>query len=361
MYRVRVDINDGYDVIIGNNLNGEIAAFLKGVRFNGKIAIITDDVVSALYLKPLYDTLTSNRFNVKTFQFMHGESQKNFSTYEKIAGFLIHNEFTRDDLIIALGGGVVGDIAGFAAATFMRGIRFINVSTTLLSMVDASVGGKNAIDVNGIKNVIGTFYQPIACFTDLDYLKTLDEKEFACGMAEIIKMSVLKGGKLREIVSLYLDKKDEKTLEEIIYLSIEGKNEYVTADEKEKGVRTFLNLGHTVGHAIEKCSDYKISHGEAVSIGLNQILKISKHLTNINEETKNLIRNLLIKAGLPVNIPGDLTVEDIFEAVRSDKKRHGDTVSLILVSDIGDCIIKTIAIEKLKGLLEKEAAYESNS
>ncbi|MBQ1871379.1 MAG: 3-dehydroquinate synthase [Lachnospiraceae bacterium] len=337
-----------YPVTVGSDLKGELIAYLKSISFNGKVAVISDSNVAALYMGDLRRALIDSGLTVVTMEFPAGEESKTLKTYEIIIKFLLMSKMGREDIVIALGGGVTGDLTGFAAATYMRGIRYIMMPTTLLSMVDSSVGGKTAVDMPEGKNLVGAFYQPIAVFEDISYLDTLDEKIFMQGMAEVIKTGVLKGKDLINLISDYLDERKSGTLEDIIFECVLTKGEYVSEDEFDKGKRKMLNLGHTIGHAVESCSGYTLSHGEAVAIGLNQITMISEDIEKLPYEEGNLIRNILSKTGLAMEIPDNISRDMLIDAISYDKKCDHDKIDIIVIRRIGECLIKRVAIDDFK-------------
>lgn len=334
--------------MVGSDLKEELIAYLKSISFNGKIAVISDSNVAGLYMGDFRRALTDAGLTVVTMEFPAGEESKTLKTYEIIIKFLLMNKMGRNDIVIALGGGVTGDLTGFAAATYMRGIRYIMIPTTLLSMVDSSVGGKTAVDMPEGKNLVGTFYQPIAVFEDISYLNTLDEKIFMQGMAEVIKTGILKGKDLLNLISDYLDERKSDTLEDIIFECVLTKGEYVSEDEFDKGKRKILNLGHTIGHAVESCSEYTFSHGEAVAIGLDRITTLSEDIVKMPHEEGNLIRNILSKTGLGLDIPDNISQDMLIDAISYDKKCDHDKIDIIVIRRIGDCSVKRVAIDDLK-------------
>ena len=281
-----------YDIVIEEKALEHINDYLK---INSKVLILSDSGVPQKYI----DCLSSQLNNVKTYIIPMGEENKNFFNYQKILEFMVNEKFTRSDVLIALGGGVVGDLGGFVASTFMRGITFYNIPTTLLSQVDSSIGGKTGIDFMNYKNMVGTFYQPSKVIIDPLVLDTLDDRLFNEGLAEVIKMSITFDKELFELIESSSD--IHKDIEEIIIKSLLIKKDVVEIDEKEKGLRRVLNFGHTIGHAVEALGNGKYYHGEAVAIGM----------VNLTDEA---IRPRLIKVLKKYNLPtiNPFNKDDIF-------------------------------------------------
>ena len=298
--------------------------------------------MAPIYLERVKSALEKAGFEVVSFVFPHGESSKNGETYLNILNFLAENRLTRSDALIALGGGVVGDITGFAAATYLRGIRFIQIPTSLLAMVDSSVGGKTAIDLPAGKNLAGAFCQPELVICDLDSLDTLSPAFFTDGCAEVIKYGILKDKALFE----HLESRGQDfDREYVISRCVELKRDYVTEDEFDTGLRMMLNLGHTVGHAIEKCSGYAIPHGSAVAMGTAIIARACAARGICSADCAARIVNTLEKFSLPVNCV--YSADELISPMLSDKKRSGSSVKLIALRDIGDCLILPTAVEDI--------------
>lgn len=339
MTQIEISASRSYTVTIGSSLLQRIEKLISG---DTNVCIVCDSNVWPLYGKALRERLCGNDILVDFCVFPAGETSKTAENYLELLNFLSVNAFTRSDRIIALGGGVVGDLAGFAAATYLRGIPYIQIPTSLLAMVDSSVGGKTGIDLPAGKNLCGAFYQPESVLCDTDVLKTLPEDVFRDGCAEVIKYAVLFDPELFGILErdgLDFDR------EAVIARCIEHKRNCVQADEFDRGHRMLLNLGHTIGHAIEKCSNFKISHGKAVAIGLAIICRAVKC------PDADRIIALLRKFGLPTAT--DLPATDLWEAALSDKKRSGELVNLIVPKAIGDCRIAPTTVEELKTLLKE--------
>jgi 3-dehydroquinate synthase len=321
-----------------------VGSYLEKVLKPCKIALITDDTVDALYSDTVIKSINENGFDTVKFVFPHGEESKNLNTYGHILSFLAESEITRTDAVVALGGGVVGDMAGVAAATYLRGIKYVQVPTTLLAQIDSSVGGKTAIDLPQGKNLVGAFCQPQVVLCDVDALLSLPKEIYKDGMGETAKYAVL-DKKVFDLVT-----GGEYDIEELVYLSVDYKRRVVEADEFEGGMRKLLNLGHTPAHGIEKLSEYTISHGKAVGMGLKIILKASLSHGNIsNEEYQKLIA--AVEKCIDDNAcPYD--IEDICEAAMFDKKRSGDSITVMTVHGVGDVRELKLKVNELSGYLK---------
>lgn len=300
------------------------------------ILIVTDDLVAPLYLEEVSRLFNGKRLIYKIIK--HGEESKNLDNYLEILSLLTTSGFTRHDAVLALGGGVVGDLAGFAASTYMRGIKFYQIPTTLLSQIDSCVGGKTSIDFNNAKNVVGTFYQPTAVYVNTSLLKTLPEKEFENGLGELTKYAFLTGRKYGKTVTA-------QTIAECL----EYKISIVCKDEYDQGGRALLNLGHTVGHAIEALSGFTISHGLCVYKGISAVLDISAKLYSFDRQKTERLRAFLQSFGLDGQCSFDK--RSILEKIKSDKKAFSDGVNLVTVFDLGDCRVERISFERLGKLL----------
>ncbi|MDR3319040.1 MAG: 3-dehydroquinate synthase [Clostridiales bacterium] len=346
MKRIRIDASRAYDVLLGGGLLHEVGSLVKPIVKGRTVALVTDSNVAALYGARISEALTLSGYAVVTFVFPAGEESKTAETYVGLLEFLAENRLTRQDAVVALGGGVTGDMAGFAAATYLRGVALIQIPTTLLAMVDSSVGGKTAIDLKQGKNLVGAFYQPALVITDTDTLKTLPEAQLACGMAEVIKTGVLSGGRLWRLLKA---KPPGIADEEIIELCICYKRDVVKADEFENGARALLNLGHTVGHAVEKLSGFTVPHGEAVSIGLAKIAEAGVKNGTLEAAACAEIIAMLKKENLPV--ASRYTLKELTGVFSSDKKSERDAIKLIVINGIGDCGIMRAAWDKAEEYL----------
>lgn len=342
MNTVTVSASRSYRVEIGSGLLetlGERAAALTDGR---TAALISDDTVAGLYAGTAAAALEQASFRVVTHVFPHGEASKCGSSFLEIQEFLAANRLTRSDLIVALGGGVTGDLAGFCAATYQRGIPFIQVPTTLLSMVDSSVGGKTAIDLPSGKNMCGAFYQPSLVLCDVDTLHTLPADVFADGCAEVIKYGMLGDAALFDTLRAGPAAQDWT---EIITRCVDMKREVVEEDEFDTGRRQFLNLGHTLGHAVEKNSDFTLSHGRCVAIGMAMIARAAERRGILPAADRRALEELLQRYDLPVATRQ--TAEEIFAAAQGDKKRRGAGLTLIVPTAIGCCRLEKTAVDEL--------------
>lgn len=321
-----------YDVVIERNSLEKIEQLID---LNRKVLIVTDDGIPSCYIQTVLQKCKEGF----VYTIKQGEASKNFSNFEKILDFMIDKQFIRTDCVIAIGGGVVGDLAGFVSSTYMRGITFYNVPTTLLSQVDSSVGGKTAIDKNGIKNIVGAFYPPHKVIIDPNVLKTLDKRQLHSGLVEAIKMGATSDKELFELIKNSDNLMND--IDEIIFKSISVKKRVVEEDPKEKGIRRILNFGHTVGHAIESSGQFDdYLHGECVGIGM---------LYFSSDEVKQEITNVLKKFNLPINC--NINKDKLLEYMLLDKKRSDDKLLIIFVSEIGSFAINAATIEEVKKYL----------
>ena len=325
---IKFDGKPGYGVYINE---------LKELKFDAKVAIVTNAKVGGLYLQNLLSRIDCpQKFFISV---PDGEEYKNMQTIEAILEQLFVSRLDRSSVIIALGGGVVSDMAGFAASIFERGIKFINIPTTLLAQVDASVGGKTGVNNKFGKNLIGSFYQPSAVYCETGFLKTLEKREFAAGLAEAAKMAVTFDEKLFSWMG-DADLTDEANLQNLIYRCVQIKAAAVEADEREKGVRAVLNYGHTFAHVIENETNYKkYLHGEAVAIGMNIANALAVKLGLMSEDQKARVAELLVKFGLPISykVPN---ASSFYEAFFLDKKAENSAIKFILPRGIGDYEIR---------------------
>lgn len=341
--KVYVNASTKYQVLIGEGLLEKTGEIVKDVIPTCKIAIITDDVVDGLYSEKVIKSLVENGFSVAKFVFEQGEKNKNLLTYGNILSFLAKEKLTRTDAIIALGGGVVGDVAGFVAATYLRGIKYVQIPTTLLAQVDSSVGGKTAVDLPEGKNLVGAFCQPQAVICDATALKTLPNSVFLDGMGEVAKYAFL-DKKIFDHISA-----DNNDLAQLIYLCVDYKRKIVEQDEFESGNRKLLNLGHTPAHGIELLSNYAIPHGNAVAVGLKIVLDSSYKHGFIDVETH--ANGVLVLEKCVGKIENHFSLKEICSSALNDKKRNGDFISLIMIYGIGDCRVVKINVNELWGYL----------
>ena len=393
MERIKISTAQPYEVLIGQGLLDSCGLYIRecfnvskstdaitaGSIMPGTttLCVISDETVNGLYGKQVCDSLENEGFRTLLYTFAPGESSKNLETYGKILAFLSENGLTRSDGIVALGGGVTGDLAGFVAATYLRGISFVQIPTTLLAAVDSSVGGKTGLDLAAGKNLVGAFWQPSMVICDTEALLTLPPEEWGNGMGEVLKYGLLVGGKLFEtlwapgfpawfkslstastqVISKPKGRKDTIfDLNLIIKECIEIKASYVEKDEREASLRQFLNLGHTAAHAFEKCSDYTIPHGKAVAMGLLLAAKAAVGL----EAAKGLgvalpakIEALLTELGFPLST--DYSPGELAKAAMSDKKLKGQNITLVLPLAPGNCILKQFPARRLEEFFRGES------
>jgi 3-dehydroquinate synthase len=339
---VTVNASKKYDILIGHGLIDGAGGRTKELFQASSAAVVTDDIVNGLYGERLASSLLAAGCRVIRFVIKNGEASKSVENYIALLNFLAEAHFTRSDAVFALGGGVVGDLAGFAASTYMRGMRLVQLPTTLLAAVDSSVGGKTGIDLEAGKNLAGTFYQPDLVLCDTSALDTLPCDVFQDGLAEVVKYGVIADAVLIEI----LRKPMRSMLEEIIARCVGIKKRVVEADEKEAGPRKLLNLGHTVGHAVEALSGYAVSHGKAVAIGMAVVVRSCMHQGICSPAVCNEIVGLIKSCGLPTET--DFNAAQLAEAALSDKKRSGGAITLVLPKTLGLAELEDIGTEELE-------------
>lgn len=340
MKKIRVNAGGGYDVFVGKGILHDCGGMIGEILPRCTLAVVSDSNVAPLYLDTVTDSLRRAGFTVCSFVFPAGEGSKNMNTLSDILEFFAESGLTRSDCAVALGGGVTGDMTGFAAGCYMRGIKYIQMPTTLLSAVDSSVGGKTAVDLTAGKNLAGLFIQPAAVLCDTDCLSTLSDEFVADGAAEAVKTGILCGSGLFEL----FEKEDyKKYFEEIILQCVAYKASIVEADEKESGCRKLLNLGHTAAHAVEALSGYTVPHGHAVAVGTAIIARAC-----CRRELADRIVNVLKKIGLPVT--ASYPAEELAIAALADKKRSGDSITLIIPEEIGHCVLKDTPVSRLRDI-----------
>jgi 3-dehydroquinate synthase len=360
---VTVSLGDrSYPIYIGDNILEGFAARFEEMFPSSSAAIITNEKVHGLYGPKLTGSLEASCFVQKTITVPDGENAKSLEVANSIYGELIENGFERKDVVVAFGGGVVGDLAGFVAATYQRGIPFVQVPTTLLAQVDSSVGGKVAVNHPLSKNMIGSFYQPSFVYVDVETLKTLADRDFASGMAEIIKYAFIKGGSLLETLSERRKKiaiRDVDAMSEVVAMCCIVKADIVGADERDQGIRTILNYGHTLGHAVESTTDYRYSHGEAIAIGMVFAAKLAEALDMINHKVVDLHERVMKAFALPTrgeNLDADILVK----AMERDKKREGGSHKFVLLEDVGSPVVVNVKESVLRKTLD-DFLREDNS
>ena len=347
MKTITVNTSQKYDVIIDRGILSRAGDLALSVISPCTACIVTDDTVDALYSDKLLASLTKSGFKVVKFVIPHGEASKNTHFLVSLLEFLAENHLTRSDCIFALGGGVVGDLAGFAAAIYLRGIKFIQLPTTLLAAVDSSVGGKTAVDLAAGKNLAGAFHQPSLVICDLDTLDTLNANIFADGCAEVIKYGIINDRALFDIIKNGI----RENIEDIVAICIANKAAIVEADEFDTGKRQLLNLGHTVGHAIEAASSFAISHGNAVSMGMVIVTRAAVSLGLCSEKELLEITDVISTSSLPIECPYDS--EKLAELALGDKKRIGETITLVIPLSIGNSVLRKIKITELKDFIDR--------
>ena len=346
MISIPVSASTDYNVLIERGLIARVGEETSKLTKPAKAVIVSGPNTYPLYGETVTASLEGAGFEVLHFIHQGGEPAKSLETYGKLLNFLCDSHVSRSDILVALGGGVTGDLAGFAAATYLRGISFVQIPTTLLAAVDSSVGGKTAINLNSGKNQAGCFYQPIAVFCDPDTLKTLPDADYRCGCAEIVKYGVLAGGELFDTVSSGGIKQSE---EADIASCVKIKSDIVNEDEFDRGTRMLLNLGHSIGHAVEKCSGYAAHHGDAVAVGMAMIARAAADKGFCSTDCRDKIIDTLRKYGLPTET--SFKAEELFEASKADKKISGGKMHLIVPEKIGSCRIESIDIDALRDWL----------
>ncbi len=342
----KINVNLGtrsYVIRIGSGLLDRIGGQLQESVLGSRIAVITNSVVRPLYGEQIQDILEASGFRVRVVEIADGEIHKTLATAERLYDELIDFRMDRTSAIVALGGGVIGDLAGFTAATYMRGIPFINIPTTLLAQVDSAIGGKTGVDHPKGKNLIGAFYQPRAVFCDLDVLQTLPEKELIAGMAEVVKYGVIVDANFFSFLESHLSailQQESSAMMEVIRSSCEVKAHVVEEDEREAGLRAILNYGHTLGHTVESLTGYsRYIHGEAVSMGMVAAAKIAREMGLCDAGVVERIATLLQNIGLPVRFP-EIDVERALKILSHDKKVRDGKVRFVLPERIGKVVIR---------------------
>ncbi|MFC4652008.1 3-dehydroquinate synthase [Lactococcus nasutitermitis] len=344
-----------YDIVIERGALAKIGSWTASLWKTQKIVVISDNHVNDLYGKKVLTELSKAGFEVFIFEFPEGEASKVLATAEKAWNFCAEVGLTRSDGIVALGGGVTGDLAGFVASTYMRGIHFLQIPTSLTAQVDSSVGGKTGINSIVAKNMIGTFTQPDGVLIDPDVLDTLDTRCLREGIGEVIKCGLIADKKLWDTLGEMKDEQDllENYAEYVIHASCDVKRKVVVDDELDNGVRLYLNFGHTIGHAVETTAGYgKVMHGEAVAIGMVQISKGAEARGLMPAGITKQIREMVLKFGLPDSYePWDEDV--LFQALTHDKKARGSLIKTVLVPEIGQAMINPISFDEMREYLKK--------
>ena len=348
MKQITVNASYTYDILIERGILSSAGAHCLSVLGKTcRLCILTDDNVAPLYLSTLQDSLEKSGFSTLSFVIPNGEGSKSTDSLVELLEFMAENHLTRADAMVALGGGVVGDLCGFAAAIYLRGIPFIQIPTTLLAAVDSSVGGKTAVDLRAGKNLAGAFHQPSLVLCDPDTLNTLTPAVFADGCAEVIKYSVINDRPFFELLKGGI----RENIEEVIARCVQNKADVVEGDEFDRGARQLLNLGHTVGHAIERLSSLSISHGSAVAMGMVIVTRAAVCLGLCPEKDLTDLIAMLRAEGLPTET--EFSADELATAALTDKKRMGSTLTLIVPFGIGESRLYPVAVESLSEFIEK--------
>lgn len=353
---VHYDNQPIYDITIEKDYSNLDTVIKKQVTAEHKVCIVSDSSVAKHYLEDVTEIVKDCVSKVTSFVFPAGEESKNLNVVEDLYEHLIKEKFDRKDILLALGGGVVGDLTGFAAATYLRGIKVIQLPTTLLAMVDSSVGGKTGVDFRGYKNMVGAFHQPSAVYMNLSTLNTLTDRQYYSGFGEIVKHGLIKETNYYSYIENHLDELNKRNLdilEEVVAGSCNIKRLVVENDPTEKGERALLNFGHTLGHAIEKLMDFKLLHGECVSLGMVAAGYISMKRNMISQKEYQSIIEMLKTLNLPIDISG-LDIEQIIETSKSDKKMDAGKIKFILLDKPGNAVIlKNVTDAEMKEALSE--------
>lgn len=351
MIKISVSASKKYDVIMEQGSLAKIDSLLEnaGISSGKKLCIITDETVNKLYggaNHVLWQTLKGAGFDLYKYVFPGGENTKNMETISRILNYLADNKFSRSDMLIALGGGIVGDVTGFAAASFLRGVEYVQVPTTLLATVDSSVGGKTGVNLDAGKNLAGAFWQPSLVVFDPDVLSTLSYDIILDGIAEAVKAGFIGDKTIIEDIENHTSVDDHEFLTGLAAKAVRVKRRVVEEDERDNGSRQLLNFGHTLAHAIEKCSSYRISHGHAVAIGMTIVSAAADELEWSHEKCAARILDILRKFRFPLDCP--YSPEELTAAALQDKKIRGENITLVIPDKIGECCLKTIPTGELR-------------
>ena len=346
-------------MIIGSRALTQVGSLIEKTAPDvQKVLIVSDTNVAPLYLETVKKSITIKKMEVCEYIIEAGERSKNIDSIAGMWGVMAENKFTRTDAVVALGGGVVTDMGGFAAATFLRGIKVFQVPTSLLAMVDASIGGKTGIDLKEGKNLAGAFWQPSMVIEDTDCLKTLPDDLFTEGMGEVLKHAFIMDRELFDLLSQIAEegragkiREDDELMEKIVSMNVRDKVSVITEDTLDNGLRQTLNFGHTVGHVIERNSDFTLAHGVCVAKGMGIIIDACEAEGTLPSEEAKRMRDLIKAYGLPVT--DDITPEEALDGALNDKKKRGDTISVILVNKIGTSEIKKMSEEEFLDFLKK--------
>jgi 3-dehydroquinate synthase len=361
MQRLRIELkaetDHSYDVLVGRGILNDLHREIKKIGSFSSYGLVTDDSVRPLVAEQLQANLRFHKINSELLSFPPGESSKNMEIVLHLCQQLIARGFDRKSLLIGVGGGVVGDVAGFAAAIFMRGIPYIQVPTTLLAQVDSAIGGKTGVDLPSGKNLLGAFHQPLLVVSDPEVLATLPVEARREGLAEIIKAALIADPELFSLLEnegTHLLETANEVLEIIIAKAAQVKCRVVSQDEHESGLRRILNFGHTLGHALEAASHYSLTHGQAVAAGMVVAIRFSQQWAGLGQDEADRALALIERLGLPTGIPGDINSESLLSALEKDKKIQPNICHFVLISKIGQAVIHPISVEDLQRSLEAE-------
>ncbi len=346
METVKVNASKNYDVIIGVDTVALLGKKINEMFPGATVCVVSDSTVARLHMQTVRRNLEQYGIKNSSFVFEHGEGSKNPEVLFEILEYLAQKHFTRDDVLVALGGGVTGDITGLAAALYMRGMHLVQMPTTLLAMVDSSVGGKTAVNLKAGKNLAGVFNQPELVLCDTKMLSTLPRPYFNDGMAEVIKYGVIAD---KELFDLTAQGNPERNIEKIITRCVTIKRDIVCSDEFDHGKRQLLNFGHTIAHAIEKISDFKFSHGSAVAVGMVIISDMANKNGLSEDNCCNDIIDALLENNLPIGCP--YSTKEIFHATVNDKKCSGEKITIIIPKKIGECKLMQVTLSEFERML----------
>lgn len=347
---VRMKTRNEYNVIIDYGLLDRAGDYIYSAIGGDIAVIVSDDTVSSLYLDRLRASLKAADYKTAIFNFRNGEASKNIFTYSRVLEFLAEKKVTKSDVIVALGGGVVGDITGFVAATYMQGIPYAQVPTTLTAAIDSSIGGRAVINLDAGKDIVGVFHQPGVVLCDLEFLEKLPPRLFVEGCAEVIKYAMIADGELFQT----LGNGSPLELQEVVSRCVEIKRDVVCGDEYEQGSRSLLDFGHTLGRAIGHLSQYRISHGKALSIGMVMETFAAVKLGMCGGDCYDSLVDLLQNYGLPVRTRFES--DELVAAMMTDKKRNGESITLVFPRKIGKCILSSVNIEKYERIIKERAS-----
>lgn len=339
METIRIEIGNGYDVVVGEKLLESAGAFVKRLGAYRTVVVVTDDNVKKLYAETVLKSLSCEGLRAELISVKAGEGSKSLKTLETLYDFFLEKELTRTDAVVYVGGGVVGDLAGFAAATYLRGIDYIAIPTTLLAMLDSSVGGKTGVNLRAGKNLAGAFWQPKGVLIDVSTLETLDEENFRCGIGEALKYAMIRDTSILEFLK---GQKDSETMKRLVAKGLAVKKYCVENDTFDTGIRQILNFGHTLGHVVEKKSDYAIPHGVAVGIGMAILTRYAEEKGWTERGTAEMIEAALRAYGMPCGFPE--SAEELLKEAKNDKKRKGNRLTLVLLRRAGECYLKDVEV-----------------